>query len=328
MLRKLLQFTRHFPIQSITGTIIFSLVLFNLLAYRHAQAMLHFAPGGDRTAKPEALTTWQKVAVLLTGVNIPKPKNDTTPDELGLEYETHRYRVNNDVELEAWYIPHPQPKGIVLMFHAYAVSKSSLLPEAQAFNEIGYDTFLVDFRGSGGSNQSETSIGFYEAEDVAASVEYVQSKLGKGNIVLYGQSMGGAAILRAVAEEGVRPQGVIIEAVFDRMLSTVANRFVSMGVPPFPNAQVLIFWGGMINGHSGFKHNPIDYAGRVECPVLMLHGTADERATLAQAEAVFEQIRSQKRLETFEGVGHESYLEAEPEQWKGVIRQFLSQQVR
>ena len=29
----------------------------NLLAYRHARAMLRYAPGGARTEKPEALAT-------------------------------------------------------------------------------------------------------------------------------------------------------------------------------------------------------------------------------------------------------------------------------
>jgi hypothetical protein len=33
--------------------------------------------------------------------------------------------------------------------------------------------------------------------------------------------------------------------------------------------------GGIINGHSGFKHNPVDYAAQVNCPVLMLHGMVE-----------------------------------------------------
>ena len=51
------------------------------------------------------------------------------------------------------------------------------------------------------------------------------------------------AILRAIAEYEVKPQRVIIEAVFDKMMSTVANRFTAMGLPAFPGTQILIFWG-------------------------------------------------------------------------------------
>ena len=192
-------------------------------------------------------------------------------------------------------------------------------------SQMGYDTFLVDFRGSGNSNQSETSIGYYEADDVAAAVKYVQSEIEPREIILYGQSMGGVAILRAIAEKGVTPQRVIIEAVFDKMVSTVANRFGSMGIPAFPGTQMLIFWGSIINGHSGFKHNPVDYAIKVECPVMMLHGTEDERATLEQAQAVFEQFKGEKTFGLFIGVGHESYFVAHADQWKEVVSQFLAQ---
>jgi hypothetical protein len=35
-----------------TLTLLLAFVLVNVLAYRHARAMTHFAPGGTRTAKP------------------------------------------------------------------------------------------------------------------------------------------------------------------------------------------------------------------------------------------------------------------------------------
>ncbi len=324
MLRKLLRVVSKSPSHTLILIGIFGIALFNVLAYNHAYAMLHFSQHGERTVKPETLSWGQKIKTLLMGVNIPKPINDSTPDDLGLAYETHYFKVDDDIELEAWYMPHPQSKGTVLMFHGYAVSKSSLLPEALAFNEMGYTTLLVDFRGSGGSNQSETSIGFFEANDVVAAVEYAQLRWPDNDLILYGQSMGGVAILRAIAEHEVKPDRIIVEAVFDRMLSTVENRFTSMGIPSFPGAQILVFWGGFINGHSGFRHNPVEYASKVLCPVLMLHGTYDERATLQQAQAVFEEVNGEKYFESFMDIGHESYLSVNPDQWKNIVEQFLA----
>lgn len=253
MARQLFQAVERFPQLTIILAVISALVFFNLLAYKHAYAMLHFSQQGQRTHKPEALSIWQKIHTLLAGVNIPKPLNNSTPDKYGLAYETYYFDVNDETELEAWYIPYSESKGIILMFHGYASSKSSLLSEAKAFNEMGYDIFMVDFRGSGGSSQSETSIGFYEADDVTAAVDYVQTQLGQKEVFLYGQSMGGVAILRAIAENGVKPKRIIVEAIFDRMISTVENRFASMGIPSFPSTQILIFWGSVISGYSGFE---------------------------------------------------------------------------
>ncbi len=296
----------------------------NFIAYKHAYAMLHFKQQGKRTEKPESLSLSQKIKILLTAVNIPKPLNDSTPADWGLPFEVHRFNIDN-LELEAWYIPHPQSRLVVVMFHGYASSKSSLLPEAKALNEMGCAVFMVDFRGSGGSNGTETSIGFYEAQEVVKAFEYVHLISGPQPLILYGQSMGGVAILRAIHAYGIQPDAIIIEAVFDRLLSTIQNRFSTMGIPSFPAAQLLVFWGGIQSGYSGFKHNPVEYARRVQSPTLMLHGTEDPRVTINQAESVFQNLGSKKQLEYFAAVGHESYLVAQPDQWKRVVSGFLAQ---
>ena len=302
-----------------------SIILLNLVAYRQAYAMLNFTQIGKRTDSPESLSFWQKVKTVLLGVKIPKPINYSTPADWGLPFEVHRLRVKDAVELEAWHIPHLQAKGVVLLFHGYASCKSSLLPEANALHGLGYATFLVDFRGSGGSNGSETSVGFYEADDVTKAVEYVRQKLPHQSLILYGRSMGGAAILRAVWANGIQADAIILEAVFDKMLSTVQNRFAAMGLPSFPAAQLLIFWGSIPKGYPGFKHNPVAYAQRVQCPTLMLHGAHDPRATLQEGMAVFRNLSGPKQFEVFAGAGHEAYLAAQPEQWRRAVAQFLAQ---
>ena len=56
--------------------------------------------------------------------------------------------------------------------------------------------------------------------------------------------MGAASVLRSVHSCGVQPDAIIAESVFDRMLTTVRHRFELMGVPSFPCAELLVFWGG------------------------------------------------------------------------------------
>lgn len=327
-MNKAIQWIRKHPLLSVLLLFLSAFILLNFVAYQQAAAMLNFTQAGTRTVRPEDLSLWQKVKVLLLGVNIPKPKNHVTPQDFNLTFETHRFQVDDTVELEAWYVPQRQAKGLVVMFHGYAVAKDQLLPEAQAFHQLGYAVFLVDFRGSGGSNQTTTSVGFYEAQDVTQALVYVQTNFKADQpVILYGQSMGGAALLRAMQTNDLQPDAIIIEAVFDRMLSTVENRFSTMGVPSFPAAHLLVFWGSVQWGYNGFEHNPMDYAAAVKCPVLMLHGQADPRVTLAQAQAIYDQIRSEKVFELFEKVGHESYVRADEAKWKAVVGSFLAHYV-
>lgn len=302
-----------------------SVIGLNLIAYWHAYRMLHFVPTGNRTGKPEHLSWRQKAKILFTGITVPRPANTSTPAGCGLPYEVHRFQANPPVELEAWHIPHPDSKGLVVLFHGYGSAKSSMLPEAKALHEAGFATFLVDFRGSGGSNRSETSLGFNEAEEAAEAFGYVRALAAGRPIILYGRSMGGAAILRAISVYQIQPDGVILEAIFDKLLSTVQNRFRSMGLPSFPAAHLLIFWGSVQQRYLGFRHNPVEYAAHVQCPTLVLHGTDDPRATIAEGRAVFQRLNGKKWFEAFTDVGHEAYLAANPDQWQCAVTQFLAQ---
>ena len=58
---------------------IIGFTLLNILAYRHAHAMLHFTDSGARTDSPESLSLLRKAKTLVSGVNIPRPVNDTDP---------------------------------------------------------------------------------------------------------------------------------------------------------------------------------------------------------------------------------------------------------
>ncbi|MEM7537284.1 MAG: alpha/beta fold hydrolase [Chloroflexota bacterium] len=317
---------------TVTLALIVSFVALNAVAFNQARAMLTFSPIGERTASPEALSFLGKVEVLLFGVVLPKPMNQATPAEHGLAFETHTIDVGDvdvgdDIKLDGWYIPKEGSKGLVVLFHGYGGEKSGELPSAVAFHHLGYSTFLVDFRGSGGSSGYQTSVGYWEAIDVVETVQYVE-KLEKGPIILVGRSMGGAAVLRAVDLGMIDPDGLIIEAVFDDMLSTVKNRFDVMNIPTFPAAHLLVFWAGQQIGVLGFTHNPADYAQGVKVPVLMLHGAHDTRVTLTQAERLFDQIGSQdKRFELFTESSHADILEKEPQKWRQVIQSFLDNDV-
>jgi alpha-beta hydrolase superfamily lysophospholipase len=294
----------------------------NALAFMHARAMTHFVSSGVRTARPELLNFGQKLKVHLTGVTISKPLNLAAPDSLGLEFETHRF-AGGAGELEAWYVPHDEPRGLVLMFHGYASCKSEILREAAALHELGYATFLLDFRGSGGSSGFETSVGVHEADDVACAWEYAAEHWPAMPVKLFGQSMGSSAVLRAIAEYDLRPTAVVLECPFDRLVSTVGNRFHSMGLPATPFAHLLVFWGGVTSDFNGFRHNPVEYAKSVPAPTLMLHGSRDTRVTLDQAKTIFENLPCPKQFEVFDDAGHESYIARDATRWNQLVHRFL-----
>ena len=139
--------------------------------------------------------------------------------------------------------------------------------------------------------------------------------------------MGSAAILRAIHRYEIKPDAIILESPFSRLLETTRNRFRLMGLPPFPAAEVMIFWGSVQLGINGFRHNPLDDARFVTCPTLILGGGKDERATPEQIQSVFDAIPASKRLAMIPQAGHELSITIAPEIWNQAVNWLLQEKI-
>lgn len=259
------------------------------------------------------------------GLRTPKPVNSQTPGDLGLAYATHRIELNRHEWLEAWSVPagsESESRGTVLLFHGKGGSKGgSLLSSARTFHELGYAALLVDFRGVGGSSGNEITIGVREAKDVARSLSFARQENFPRPFVLYGISMGTAAILRAIAYEEVAPDAIVLELPFARLLDATRRR-----LPPIPLlAGLMVFWGGAQHGFNGFAHNPVVYARKTTCPVLILHGVQDKWTNVDEVEAMLENLGSAaKQLVLFPDAGHQLLATVDRDLWQTSVEQFLA----
>lgn len=303
---------------------LFAVISINVLAWTQAWAMTHFATPGEQVPIIESLSLGGRLNLAVLGVPVPRPENHFTPADGGYAYDVHTIPLPNSEWLEAWWVAHPQPRGIVLLFHGYAASKQQLLPPAQVLYGLGYSTFLVDFRGSGGSSGTTTTLGIREAEDVTYAVDYVRQTWPGLPIVLYSTSMGSSAVLRSVAVAGVQPGAIIAETPFDQMANAVRARMRLMNLPTFPAAELLVFWGSVQQGFNGFTHNPSDYARTVTCPTVLLRGDQDTWVLAEEINTIYERLPGPKQLVTVPGVGHDVLLPLTPEVQEQV-QQFLWQ---
>ena len=304
------------------------LLAINSVAFMHAWRMTHFTNRGTRTPNPEQLSLVQRLWTVTTGVVIPRPLNRETPDNHNLGFETLRTSTADGAMLESWFVPHETAKATVVLFHGYAACKSDCLSEAAAFHEMNMNAMLVDFRGSGGSSGKTTSLGFYEAIDVDCAVRTARALSANLPIVLYAKSLGSAAVLRACAALGTTVDALILECPFDRLLSTAANRFRSMGLPAAPFAQLLVFWGGMQCGFNAFTHNPVEYASNVRTPCLLFAGQDDTRVLPAQSASIFEHLAGPKKMVIVKGAGHISYFGYDAGLWRSEVTEFIRETIR
>ena len=225
--------------------------------------------------------------------------------------------------LEAWSIEQDREPVTVLLFHGYGGSKDSLLGVARDLADRGLDCLLVDFFGSGGSSGSTTTLGVKEGHDVAAALGFARKRWPKHRLILYGSSMGAAAILRSVAHYSAKPDAVILESVFSSLLETTSRRFELMDLPPRPLADLLLFWGGLEAGIDARQHRPMADAQAVRVPALVLHGARDTRATPDQALRVYHALRGPKRLHVAREGGHAPLLYVDAEAWARELQWLL-----
>lgn len=300
------------------------LICMNIVACFHAYKFTHFVDSSvEKTQNPDKLSGLAKIKALVFGVNNPRPENKILPSGA---YQT--VKLPGNMQTECWYFNKKEAgndsiKGTVVLFHGYAGSKSTMLDKGAIFDSLGYNTLLVDFAGSGGSEGKVTTIGFKEAVQVKYAIDYLKEQK-EENIYLFGTSMGAVAVLKAFDSYDIDPRAIILECPFGTMYETVCARFRNMNAPIFPMAGLLVFWGGIQNGFWAFGHNPVDYALKVNCPVLYLYGEGDKTVSHDETNRIFKNLSGEKELKTYPSAGHENYLLKYRQEWTKDVQDFLA----
>jgi alpha-beta hydrolase superfamily lysophospholipase len=295
-------------------------LLMNMVAFFHAYQFTHYKVDVTARTNPNHLSVGQKIKVLVTGVDMPKPLTKALPI-----YAYRSFTIAGAETLCGWHIPADKAKGNVVLFHGYGGEKSDMLDRAYAMVDMGYNVYLVDFRGAGCATGSTCTIGYQEADDVISVLQYLKQQH-VNNVVLLGTSMGAAATMRAMAMGNTYAvKGIVLECPFGSMTQTVKNRFSNMQVPAFPMSSFLVFWGGAINGFNAYQYNPEDYALKIKIPTLLLSGGEDDVVRDFEIANIYKNLQGYKQHIVYPRSKHESYLRLYAENWKRDVGGFLQQ---
>ncbi|WP_310386570.1 alpha/beta hydrolase [Roseateles sp.] len=167
-------------------------------------------------------------------------------------------------QLALWWLPHPDPAAPTLLYlHGTLRSLYGNLPKIEALREAGFAILAVDYRGWGDSSfiiPSEASI---NADVRTAWAELVKRQPEAGKRVIFGHSMGGAVAvtLASSLHHGSDYGALVLESTFTRLPDVAAE------------AGTLGKIGAAI---TSLEFDSLAKIGRVDAPILMLHGSADK----------------------------------------------------
>lgn len=242
------------------------------------------------------------------------PANDSvyalTPAHLGLQCERFTVAADDSIQLEAWFLPARSSPvyGTILMLHGIGGVKEHLLGGAAQLTQQGFHVLLYDSRAHGHSNGRYCTYGYYEKYDVSKVLDEAMRRFGSINpFAISGNSFGGAVALQAMAIEPRFVCGVVEStfAVLDEIVFDYQRQMLH--IPFHFVAREALAQACRIARFEARAVQPVQSAARVSCPVLMIHGDADERINIRNGRRIFAALASpQKQWLAIHHAGHEN----------------------
>lgn len=187
-------------------------------------------------------------------------------------------------------------KGTILLVHGIRGSKAYFFEQSKTLAEKGYNSVALDLRAHGFSGGTHCTFGVKEKKDIATLIDHLNNDEGiNNNIGIWGQSLGGAIALQALAFDE-RIQFGIIESTFSNfhlITNDYARQYAGFGIPAFTEYQVNR--AAKIADFNPKEAYPIEACKHITQPIFMVHGTKDRRIKIEYGKQNFEQLKSNKK---------------------------------
>lgn len=247
----------------------------------------------------------------------------TTPASLDIPYQDIEFRSIDGFPLRGWFLPAATGSNdkLVIMAHGYKgnrVGDKPALPTAQALVSGGISVLLFDFRNSGESDGSMTTVGALEKSDLLQAVKFAQDQgYGKEGIGFLGFSMGASTALAAAAEES-DVKALVVDSPFADLNDYLhENLKYWTHLPDIPFTQVILWEIPLITGHQTSEVSPIRTVDKLRNrPILFIHGGSDQAIDKSNSEHIYAALNAlnarHDELWSVAGADHVGTYELDP----------------
>lgn len=227
-----------------------------------------------------------------------------TPQAIGLDYTSVNIATSDDETLHGWWVSAPDAKGTVLFFHGNAGNISHRLDYLTMFKRLGYNTLLFDYRGYGQSSGTPSESGTYLDAQAAWRYLVETQRIAPAQIVLFGESLGGAVAAWLAARE--KPGMLVLASTFTSVPDLAAEIY------PF----LPVRW---INR---FQYNTLESLHSVTCPVFIAHSPQDEIIPFEHSQQLLQAAPEPKQFLTLEGGHNTGFIFMQPK-WIKSLGEFM-----
>ena len=219
-------------------------------------------------------------------VFVPTKGLQTTPKEIGLDFETH---IIGKDQVYSWFIPVKNKDAMtVLICHGNAGNISNRLSTIDFYHrQLGINVMIFDYSGYGKTPGKVGEEKTYENSQAVFDFMVDTLKISPDKIVVDGRSLGGAVAIDLATKRQFK--GLIVQSTFTSIYQMAKSMF-----PILPAKWIQHIY-----------YDSISKVGQIKCPILHLHSPDDQIIPYAMSGILFEKMPNPKRFVKIQG-GHNS----------------------
>lgn len=216
------------------------------------------------------------------------PRGEWKPQDL--QFEDVYFAAEDETKLHGWYCPAKEPRAVLLVAHGNAGHVASRAPWLRYLQtQAKVSVFMFDYRGYGRSEGTPTVEGVLQDARAARAKLRELAAIQDSEMVLMGESLGGAIVIQLAADSP--PRGLIVQSTFSS-LRDVADVH-------YPKLSWLVPRG---------KLDSASQITRYRGPLLQSHGSADRTIPFSSGEKLFRSASEPKQFVTIDNADHNNWL--------------------
>ncbi|WP_392533275.1 alpha/beta hydrolase [Nostoc sp. C117] len=214
--------------------------------------------------------------------------------------EILKLESGEDTKISAIYLLNNQAKYTILYSHGNSEDLGDIKQILEKLHLWGFSVFAYDYRGYGTSEGEATERNAYE--DINSAYNYLTQNLKTPpeKIIVLGRSVGGGSAVNLAMRKPVA--GLIIESSFISAFQVIVP-FRILPFDKFPN---------------------LDNIKKVKCPILVIHGKADDIIPFAHGEKLFNAAISPKLYLWVEKANHNDLFSVAEEKYRLTLQEFTN----
>ncbi|MCF7847399.1 MAG: alpha/beta hydrolase [Kiritimatiellales bacterium] len=202
-------------------------------------------------------------------------------------------------KISAVFLENPQARYTILHSHGNAEDIGTAMPSMQDFQRLGFSVLIYDYRGYGTSEGKPSEKKSYRDIEAAYNWLVNEKKIKPNKIILHGRSVGAGPSTWLATRNEVG--GVILESAFTSAFR-VKTHWKILPIDKFNNL-------GNIK--------------KVNCPVLVMHGTSDRIIPFWHGQKLYKAAPDPKQSLWVDGAGHNNFVMTAGTQYRSAIVKFI-----